>query len=44
MKTLTCENCGEEYEFEDNSPEVQGLYNVFCDEKCAEEYQIKSEL
>lgn len=42
MVTLECLNCGKELEFEEDSNEAKGIFNVFCvDTHCEDQYSAK---
>jgi len=38
---LPCLNCGKMHEFEEDSNEAQGIFNVFCDNDCEDYYSYK---
>lgn len=39
---LPCLNCGQKWEFDEDSNEAKGIFNVFCTDKdCEDQYSAK---
>jgi len=38
---LPCLNCGKKYRFALDSPEANGIFNVFCNGECEDRYAAR---